>query len=126
MGVRKPDKQVVLVVEDDDDVRGLLAAALSKAGYAVVLAVDGQQALDILAQPPLPDLILLDMLMPGMDGWHFLRHVKAQPPMRAVPIVVMTGTILTLEWAQAHGGCGILHKPIALDALLREVQRCMA
>ena len=118
--------KLLLLVEDDDTARNGLSALLLQAGYAVAAAANGQEAIDLLRNGPIPDLILLDMLMPVLDGWHFLRQLKALPFLAAVPIVVVTGTILTPEWADAHGCCGILHKPIDPEAMLEEVQRCVA
>ena len=126
MAAHAPARKSVLLVEDDEETGAAKVAVLQDAGYHVTLAGDGEEALGLLSQEPLPDLILLDMLMPGMDGWHFLQHIKAKPNLRTVPIVIVTGTILTLEWAHAHGCCGILHKPIDPEALLREVRRCVA
>src|SRR5438105_1241140 len=94
--------------------------------YEVMLAADGQAALDLLQRGSLPHLILLDMLMPVLDGWHFLEQLKRLPFLADIPIIVVTGTILTPEWALAHGCCGILHKPIEPATMLREVQRCLA
>jgi CheY-like chemotaxis protein len=87
----------------------------------VVSVRDGQAALYLLAASPPPDLILLDMLMPVLDGWHFLNLL----PQPHVPVVIATGTILTLEWADSHGCAGFLRKPIETEELLAEVRRCL-
>jgi CheY-like chemotaxis protein len=71
-----------------------------------------------------PDLILLDMLMPVLDGWRFLQQVKAKN-IPSVPIIVVTATVLTREWAEDHGCRGFIAKPIIPDELLKEVQRCL-
>src|SRR5437667_10097986 len=105
-------EKVLLVLEDDDNTRTALAVLLRDAGYVVVSAANGREALDRLRNGPTPDLVLLDMLMPVLDGWHFLRQLKALPYLADVPIVVVTGTILTRDWAQTHGCAGLLCKPI--------------
>jgi CheY-like chemotaxis protein len=64
------------------------------------------------------------MLMPVLDGWHFLRLLPDSPG-RAPPVVVITGTILTREWAQDNGCAGFLHKPVEEGPLLAEVRRCL-
>ncbi len=114
----------LLVVEDNDVAREGLATVLRSAGYEVVTACNGQQALALLAAGPLPDLVLLDMLLPVLDGWQFLKQMKEQG--RQVPVIVTTGTILTPEWARDYGCRGFLRKPIETDALLAEVRRCLA
>jgi CheY-like chemotaxis protein len=112
----------ILVVEDNDLSREELALTLRKAGYQVDSARHGQEALDYLAAGQNPDLILLDMLLPVLDGWHFLQKVSPS----SVPIILTTGTILTREWATTHGCAGFLRKPIAAESLLAEVHRCLA
>jgi CheY-like chemotaxis protein len=74
---------------------------------------------------PAPDLILLDMLMPELDGWHFLDWFQG-PAGGAVPVVVMTGTILTREWAATHGCAGFLKKPFDAAQLVAEVRRVLS
>jgi CheY-like chemotaxis protein len=113
--------KTVLVVEDNAITRDGLAMILGRAGYPVLTASNGQEALDLLASGTAPDLILLGMLMPVLDGWHFLGRLKAQGV--TVPLVVTTGTIRTREWAAANGCAGFLRKPIEEDALLAEVRR---
>jgi CheY-like chemotaxis protein len=115
----------VLVVEDNEVAREGLATILGRAGYEVALAANGQVALDLLRAGPPVDLILLDMLMPVLDGWHFLERLRRQGPRPLPPIVIATGTNLTLEWARDHGCQGFVKKPIETDGLLEEVKRCL-
>ena len=91
----------VLVVEDNDSVREVLAVLLRREGYGVVLAANGDEALHRLRAGPRPDLILLDMLMPILDGWHLLERLKQQGPQPPPPILVVTSTILSREWASS-------------------------
>jgi len=116
----------VLVVEDNEEARKGLAVLLQGEGYGIVQARNGEEALDLLKEEPRPDCILLDMLMPVLDGWHFLGRLKKQPPHPPVPVIIMTGTILTHEWAEANGCQGFVHKPIETEPLLAEVRRCLA
>jgi CheY-like chemotaxis protein len=119
-------KRTLLVVEDNAIAREGLVAVLRHAGYEVVAAEHGQEALDLLRGGVVVlDLILLDMLMPVLDGWHFLEELKRQGPASGVPILVTTGSILTREWAVDHGCRGIVHKPIDTEELLAEVERCV-
>ena len=116
--------KTVLVVEDEDTTRTLLAALLRQHGYAALTAPNGQEALHVLASTAPPDLILLDMLMPVMDGWHFLDRLRASRH-GSIPVVVVTGGVLGREWAAAHGCAGFLKKPFDAEDLLAEVRRCL-
>ena len=101
------------------------AGFLRGEGYEVTAAADGQEALELLASGPAFDLILLDMLMPVLDGWHFLEALRRLVPPRSIPILIATGSNLTRQWAEGHGCAGFLRKPIETDALLVEVRRCL-
>ncbi len=117
--------QTILVVEDNDIARTGLSVILQKAGYRVIAAANGRQALEYFRAARPPDLVLLDMLMPVLDGWHFLDALRRWPRPVHVPIVVATGTILTREWANQHGCVGFLRKPFETSELLAEVKRCL-
>jgi CheY-like chemotaxis protein len=115
----------ILVVEDDDAVRKSQALLPSREGYEVAAVANGAEALAVLGRGQRPELILLDMLMPALDGWEFLQELRRQGP-QPPPVVVITSTILTPEWARDHGCQGFLHKPVEKDQLLAEVRRCLA
>lgn len=118
-------KKVVLVVEDNAVERDGLASVLHRQGFVVHLASCGRYALDYLGRHRRPDLILLDMLMPGMDGWSFMGEKRRRPELAAVPVLVMTGIpVATAEWAADMGAQGFAHKPIDVDLLVREIDRC--
>ena len=87
--------ETVLVVDDDADVRAIVKATVEKAGLKTAEAVNGQAALDWLAAHPRPALVLLDLMMPVMDGFAFLERVRANPATKAVPVVVLTAKDLT-------------------------------
>lgn len=106
--------------------RGDLCRILQQEGYGVTLAANGQEALIRLRSGPRPDLILLDMLMPVLDGWHFLEKFQKEGPTPPVPVLVTTGTNLTSEWAESKGCQGFLRKPVSPESLLAEVRRCLA
>jgi CheY-like chemotaxis protein len=111
----------ILVVEDDDDVRELIATTLEDHAYAVDLAVDGRQALERVAES-CPELILLDMKMPRMNGWEFARLFREQFG-RVAPIVVVTASADAQARAAEIGAEGHLGKPFSLAALLAVVAR---
>jgi CheY-like chemotaxis protein len=120
-----PRAEVLLIVEDDHVQRELLSMLLGREGYRTVEAANGQEGLDFLQSGLKPDLILLDMLMPVLDGWHFLGRLHDMPAAAGLPVVVSTATILTREWAESHGCAGFLRKPIQPEQLLAEVDRCL-
>ncbi len=111
----------VLVVEDDPDLSSLLEVILCDAGYRVLTAADGLQALERVAQE-MPGLILLDMRMPRMNGWEFAREFHARHG-RAAPIVVVTAAENAKLRAQEIGADGYLEKPFELEDVLRLVAR---
>jgi CheY-like chemotaxis protein len=80
----------ILVVEDDDDTREALVALLEINGFRAVPAGNGREALDYLNRAPAPDLIILDLWMPVMDGWQFRREQVSNPRFADVPVVVVT------------------------------------
>jgi two-component system chemotaxis response regulator CheY len=111
----------VLVVDDDKGIREFVRTVLSDEGYDVAEATDGQQALDRVAQRR-PDVILLDMRMPVMDGWEFARTYREQPGPHA-PIVIVTAALDVAKDAKEIGADGFLAKPFQLDDLLQLVQQ---
>src|SRR4051812_42351243 len=101
----------VLVVEDDRDHRDTVCTVLEEDGYQTQAAAHGREALQRLGSGPPPDLILLDLLMPVMDGWAFMTELKRNPALASIPVVVTThGGSLTLSCAPASDG--YLAKPI--------------
>src|SRR5262245_62580032 len=86
-----PAARGLLVVEDDAGVREVVLEILREAGYRAVAVGDGRRALDFLREHELPGLVLLDMVMPGMDGWEFLAEQRRDPRLAEVPVVAMTG-----------------------------------
>jgi CheY-like chemotaxis protein len=107
-----PAQQLLLVVEDNAATREALGGFLRQAGYSVLGAANGQEALDCLERETHPDLILLDMMMPVMDGWRFLEELGRLNPPPAAPLVITTSGITTRDWALAHGAAGFVQKPI--------------
>ena len=114
------DPKTILVVEDDDISRAGFATVLSDHGYQVGLAANGQEALDYVQDHGAPDLIILDMLLPGLDGWHFLKRRDARTASAPVLIVTALG-IASKQWATSLGAAGWLPKPVDLSNLLDKV-----
>lgn len=116
--VRQP---CVLVVEDELDTRTMLRDLLSDAGYHVVTADDGAAALAALdRQECWPDLVLLDMRMPFMDGPTFFECLRSRPETRQTPVLVVSGTLRRSVRGEVQG-IRILHKPFDVDHLLHVV-----
>jgi CheY-like chemotaxis protein len=116
--------QRILVVDDDPDVRSTLLGALTGQGFIVEIAPDGREALERLACGSHPDLILLDLMMPVMNGWQFRARQLALPGFADIPIVVMTA-FADLERAAITADY-FLAKPIAISELSNVIRRCLA
>jgi CheY-like chemotaxis protein len=112
----------ILIVEDDDDIREALTQILQLEGYEVREAANGREALDISAQHPTPSLILLDLMMPVMDGWQFRTEQMKDPVLSKVPVVVISADVSVHEKVASFGAASVLPKPISLDRLLRAVE----
>lgn len=117
-----PFSKPILVVEDDHDIREMLQSLLEDEGYSVWSAANGKAALDLLAEKTeLPGLILLDLMMPVMDGETFLKAKAQIARLQAVPVLMLTAS---------HSGvslnvAGYLKKPLDLDELLEFVARLL-
>ncbi|MDE1948169.1 MAG: response regulator [Burkholderiales bacterium] len=113
---------VVLVVDDVADNIALLNDALDEAGYTVLVATSGEAALALAARA-LPDIVLLDAVMPGLDGFEVARRLKADPETAPIPIVFMTGLTETVHLVAAFGagGCDYVTKPIRPREVLARI-----
>jgi CheY-like chemotaxis protein len=112
----------VLVVEDYEDAREIFSAFLQFAGYQVLTAADGQEALDV-ARRQRPDLILLDLKMPRMDGETFRREQLADASLSTIPVIVLSGSSDAAQVAQRIAAIDYLAKPIDSRMLLVTVGR---
>ena len=110
----------VLVVDDEATVRYLLSHVLTHAGYLVEVATDGEAALDRI-QASRPDLVVLDLMMPGLDGWGVLERLRSAPSHPPVLVVSAHGDSETPGRAAEAGAAGYMTKPFALKQL---VQTC--
>ena len=105
----------VLLVDDDADIRRALGEILEDQGYSVTAAANGQEALDVLQRGSRPAVILLDLMMPVMDGYQFLAHHTADPRFAAIPVVVITAGATVAENIAAQR---VMHKPLRVDKLM--------
>jgi CheY-like chemotaxis protein len=121
-----------MVVDDSPTIRDLIALNLSLEGYDVVTAEDGEECLRQLAdilevQAPLPQLLMLDVVMPGLDGVELTARLKATPAVQHIPILIVSASAQRrdFELAQGAGADGYLTKPFDPDELLAEVERLL-
>jgi CheY-like chemotaxis protein len=114
----------VLLVDDDDDIRETLAEALGDIGHVIQQARDGREALDVLrASETLPDLILLDLMMPIMDGVEFRREQQADIRLAGVPVVVLSADAAAGTRVAELGVRECLRKPVKLATLVATIER---
>jgi two-component system, cell cycle response regulator DivK len=113
----------ILLVEDNEMNRDMLSRRLERRGYQVLIAVDGQQGLD-MAIAEKPELILLDMSLPLLDGWEVARRLKGDEAMRAVPIIALTAHAMAGDREKAiEAGCDDYDtKPVELPRLLQKME----
>ncbi len=116
--------RTILVVDDDLDVRASMAYALEMEGYHVFVAGNGLEAIRLLRdQGERPDLILLDMMMPVMDGWAFRAEQQKLPEIAVIRVVIFTAYDLPLDTAASLQAAEFLKKPLRLNELLGVVER---
>ena len=119
-------KPLVLVVEDYQDAREMYVAYLQFSGYRVAEATNGVEAIE-QANQLLPDIILMDLALPKMDGWEATRRLKSEDRTRNIPIVALTGHALAghAEGARQAGCDSFVTKPCLPDALVAEIKRML-
>ena len=110
----------ILVVDDDPTILATVAETLDLEGYAVMTATNGAEALQAIDRE-VPSLVLLDMRMPVLDGWEFVRVIKERR--LSLTLVVMTAASDARRWAREIGAHGVLAKPFDLEDLIAEVER---
>jgi CheY-like chemotaxis protein len=113
----------VLIVEDDPDAREALAQILLGSGYNVATAADGHAALLHLRGSPHPCVVVLDLMMPGMDGWQFRAEQLQDPALATIPVVVITAVPRAEQRAAVLDIPDYLTKPIDIERFLETVQR---
>ena len=119
-------KGVILVVDDNDDNRDMLSRRLRRQNYEVLTAAGGRAALGLLAAAPV-DLVLLDVMMPDLDGYAVLQQLKADPALRSIPIIAVTSHAIGggEEKARAAGCDDFVAKPFSPRQLLAKVKECL-
>lgn len=112
----------ILLIEDNEQNRDALSRRLQRRGYDIILATDGRQGVG-RAQSELPDLILIDLNLPDVDGWEATRLLKAAPETQAIPIMAMTAHAIAGDQERAlQAGCDDYHsKPVDFPRLLTQI-----
>jgi two-component system cell cycle response regulator DivK len=113
----------ILVVEDQEDNRRIVRDLLTSAGYEIIEAASGEEGIT-LAESRLPDLILMDIQLPGLDGYETTRRIKGNPAIRHIPIIAVTSYALSGDDAKAlEAGCdAYVTKPFSPRALLAKIR----
>ena len=115
-------KKRILIVEDEMPIRVMMNQFFSAQGYESALVSDAEQALEFLKKET-PDLVITDVMFPGMDGWELCKAIKGNPRTKSVPVIVLTGKATALEvMAYESGADSYLSKPFSNDELIRIVQ----
>ena len=116
----------ILLVEDNEMNRDMLSRRLEKRKYEVAIAVDGQEGVE-MAEFEAPDLILMDLSLPVIDGWEATRRIKTNPRLRSIPIIALTAHAMTADREKAlEAGCDAYEtKPVQLPSLLATIERLL-
>jgi len=124
---KQPEEALVLVVEDYQDAREMYSAYLQFSGYRVAEATNGVEAIEKAIQL-MPDIILMDLALPKVDGWEATKRLKSDPRTKHIPIVALTGHALAgfAEGAREAGCDAFVTKPCLPDALVAEIRRMLA
>ncbi|HEY4510560.1 MAG TPA: response regulator [Candidatus Paceibacterota bacterium] len=120
-----PDKKSILLVEDDKFLRNLSMKKLSKEGYEIIVATDGEEAVKI-AETKTPNLILLDIILPGIDGYEVLRRIKGNVKLKNIPVILFTnlGQKEDMEMGRSLGAEDFLLKAhFTLDEVLMKIKK---
>lgn len=117
----------LLLVEDNEINLDMMVRRLSRRGYTMVVAVDGQQAID-MAKSEKPDLILMDMSLPVVDGWEATRRIKADPAFKHILVIGLTAHAMVGDREQAlNAGCDdYATKPVDFERLVESIERLLA
>jgi CheY-like chemotaxis protein len=113
----------ILIVEDDADVADAMSCILADEGFKTMQVANGEEALAVLASGARPDVILLDLMMPVMDGVEFRRRQARDPRISSIPVVIISADRKVAETAREMGVAGFLRKPVTPSQVLAEIRR---
>jgi CheY-like chemotaxis protein len=115
---QRAELRTILVVEDDTDIREALVEGLVAAGFLAPAAEDGVRAMELIEESP-PDLILLDLMLPRMTGWQLMEHLRENPALQDIPIVVVTAARYA---GSVHPGAPVFIKPLRMPRLIQSIR----
>jgi CheY-like chemotaxis protein len=118
----------MLVVDDEPEINSLIARIFEKRGFDVVQCEDGVEALTVIEREGHPDIVLIDLNLPKLDGWEVCRRLKTAPATKHIPVVMMTAAHANVDDAQlglAIGADEYVAKPFERDVLIHNVERLM-
>lgn len=118
-------RRSILIVDDSESICSVLGKMLALHGYDVLVAYDGEQGVS-LAREHQPYVVLLDVMMPVLDGWGTIRELKADPRTEAIPVVALTALTLSEQRVADAGFCGYLSKPVTTHRLREEIRHASA
>jgi len=118
-----PYAKTVLIVEDDQIAREGLETVLKRSGFMPIAVPDAEQAEQLFKNGLSPDIVLLDMILPKYDGWHFFARRQKDHRLSSCPVIVMTGlSIASEEWARSLGAVALLRKPLDVETLVGTIR----
>jgi CheY-like chemotaxis protein len=117
--------KTIVIVDDEFALADVLTATLSDIGFHVVSASNGKRGLEVMAEHP-PDLVILDYMMPLLDGAGVLKAMRADPKLSAVPVIMMSAAPESVVRTRCQGYVAFLRKPFDFEAILNAVQRVTA
>ncbi|ACV24466.1 response regulator [Methanocaldococcus fervens] len=114
----------ILVVEDEEDILNLIKIILDMEGYLTILAKDGEEGIKALEDNEDISLIILDIRMPNMNGWEFLKIIKSSDKWKNIPVIVLTAytQVSDIEKARSMGVEGYIAKPFSREELIRKIK----
>ena len=118
-------RQCILVVDDEPQICDVVELYLRREGFEVETAHDGQAALNAVEHDP-PDLVVLDVMMPTMDGHAFIREIKCRPELQDIPILILTARAQTKYLFEEMGIMDFVSKPFSPQELLNSIETCIA
>jgi CheY-like chemotaxis protein len=115
------DQKLIVVVEDNPDINDLLSSILEEEGYRVISVTDGREAMNV-ARESLPDLITLDLALPGKDGWEIARELQEDPSTENIPILVISAYTRDLDAPLRRKVARVISKPFYFTQVVSEVE----
>ncbi len=116
------EQKRILIIDDNDQIREIMKLTLEYEGYKILTAANGQDGLDLLGEPPRPGLILLDLMMPVMNGWEFIAEINKDQDLKKIPVLVVSAYLESEDLEKSPVDCcGFLEKPVDMQLLNQQI-----